>query len=408
MTEQQKAMIEVGKSKGGLVPSTFEGLYRMANIMSASGLMPQGIQTPEAVFVAVQMGLEVGLSPMQAVQNIAVVNGRPAIWGDSVLGLVRASGELEAFEEGFTGTWPEDNFTAYAKAKRRHEKEVVREFSIGDAKMAGLWKYPQTGVTPWHKYPKRMLQMRARSWALRDGFGDVLKGLRTAEEVVDYDIDLTRSSGGGYEAAGPAPEAKSVDPADHFDSVFGSMVDKWPNPLMDEFLKITAEGNDVSVEQIKKEALGNVEGFWGAFLKWAGKQQPDPTPTTTPQTADPAPGPESSESDQAAKMYPCPQCDFVAKSERGLKKHITQQHGESSQNGNNDEQKETTEADKIIQEIKADYVDVVSEAKADLGYKGSAKDLNTFELRKLLEKCKDLQAFKEQEPDASSEYEPFG
>ena len=80
------AVIEMGAG-GALMPRNFEGLYRMSQIMSASGMMPKGMERIEAVFVAIQMGLEVGLSPMQAVQNIASINGRPSIWGDAMLGL---------------------------------------------------------------------------------------------------------------------------------------------------------------------------------------------------------------------------------------------------------------------------------------------------------------------------------
>ena len=41
--------------------------------------------------LAVQLGSEVGLRPMQALQNIAVINGRPAVWGDALPGLCKAS-----------------------------------------------------------------------------------------------------------------------------------------------------------------------------------------------------------------------------------------------------------------------------------------------------------------------------
>ena len=106
---------------GGLVPTDFDSMYRMSQIMASSGLMPMGIDTPEAVFVAVQMGLEVGLSPMAAVQNIAVINGRPAIWGDSSLALVRSSGQLDYFNESFEGTYPNDDFKAVCTAARKGE-----------------------------------------------------------------------------------------------------------------------------------------------------------------------------------------------------------------------------------------------------------------------------------------------
>lgn len=162
---------------GALMPRNFEGLYRLATIMSASGLMPKGMERPESVFVAVQMGMEVGLSPMQAVQNIASINGRPTIWGDAMLGLVRGSGLMEAIKEDRQGEG--DQMEAICQVWRKDEEEpAVGRFSVADAKRAQLWGKPG----PWTQYPKRMLQMRARAFALRDKFPDVLKGLHAREE----------------------------------------------------------------------------------------------------------------------------------------------------------------------------------------------------------------------------------
>jgi hypothetical protein len=171
---------------GGLMPRSFEALYKMSSIMAASGLMPKGMDSTEAVFVAVQMGLELGMSPMQAVQNIAPINGRPSIYGDSVLGLVRASGLLEYITETIEGDG--EQMLARCVAKRKNEPEAIeRTFTVADAKTAGLWG--KQG--PWSQYPKRMLQMRARSWALRDGFGDVIKGLQIAgHEAVDMMVSV--------------------------------------------------------------------------------------------------------------------------------------------------------------------------------------------------------------------------
>jgi len=82
----------------------------------------------------------------------------------------------------------EDGDTAWCKVKRRGEPEQVRTFSQADAKQAGL--AGKSG--PWSQYPKRMRQLRARAFALRDVFPDVLKGMPVAEEVMDLPpIDIT-------------------------------------------------------------------------------------------------------------------------------------------------------------------------------------------------------------------------
>jgi hypothetical protein len=175
---QTKQNAEIVIQNGALTPRNFEGLYRLATIMSASGMMPKGMDRPESVFVAVQMGLEVGLSPMQAVQNIASINGRPTIWGDAMLGLVRSSGLLEAIKEEFSGEG--EHIEAVCHVWRKGEDEpTVGRFSLLDAKRAQLWGK----AGPWTQYPLRMLQMRARAFALRDKFSDVLKGLHAREEM---------------------------------------------------------------------------------------------------------------------------------------------------------------------------------------------------------------------------------
>lgn len=203
----------------------------------------------------------------------------------------------------------------------------------------------------------------------------------------------------GNEAQG---QIEHIPPmAENFYEMIQQQCGDFPDAEMDEFIKVTADGNGVTVEEIKAGATSDIDGFWTAFQQWRAKRQPDPT--TTHPTADPEPGPDTSENDG----FPCEVegCGFIAKSERGLKKHMTQQHG----GGEPDEKAEQTEADQIVKLIKESYMDVVQEAKADLGYTGSASDMSLFELKKLKEKCVDLKAFKDQEPpDDADDLEDVG
>lgn len=75
----------------------------------------------------------------------------------------------------------DDGETASCRVKRVGEDEQTRTFSMSDAQQAGL----KGKQGPWAQYPKRMRQMRARSFALRDVFPDVLRGMPMAEEVQD-------------------------------------------------------------------------------------------------------------------------------------------------------------------------------------------------------------------------------
>lgn len=168
-----------------MTPRTIEEAVRFAELLSNSDMVPRDFKGKAGnILAAIQMGAELGLSPMQALQNIAVVNGRPCLWGDALLALVKRSNLLEYIEE------TDDGNVATCRTKRRGEPiEVLRTFSMEEAEYAGLTKKE----SPWKAYPKRMRQMRARAFCLRDAYPDVLKGISVAEEAQDYVLIETTS-----------------------------------------------------------------------------------------------------------------------------------------------------------------------------------------------------------------------
>lgn len=169
----------------GFAPTTLDEAMKFSEMLARSSMVPRQYQgKAEDVMVACQWGREIGLAPMQALQNIAVINGKPSVYGDAAMALVQASAVCEDVEEYFENEGT-SNPIAICIAKRKGRKPVVAKFSVEDAKRAGLWG--KQG--PWTAYPKRMMQMRARGFALRDAFPDVLKGLITAEEAQDYPSD---------------------------------------------------------------------------------------------------------------------------------------------------------------------------------------------------------------------------
>ncbi|MFT8308533.1 recombinase RecT [Acetobacter malorum] len=183
------ALTSAGNHTPAIQISTFDQLMRFSSIAAKSGMVPQAYANkPEAVLIAVQMGSELGLAPLQSLQNIAVINGRPSVWGDALLGLVKASPVCDDVVERLEGEG--GKMVAICTAKRKGKSPVESRFSVDDASSAGLWN--KQG--PWKQYPKRMLQMRARGFALRDAFPDVLRGLISAEEAQDMPqqtIDVT-------------------------------------------------------------------------------------------------------------------------------------------------------------------------------------------------------------------------
>ena len=172
-----------------LMPNSLGEAMELSRLIAGSDMAPKDyVGKPANVLIAIQMGADVGLKPMQALQNIAVINGRPSIWGDAALGLVQASGEMERFHETMEGEGQARVAICIAKRKGFPD-EIRRTFSWADAKKADL--IGKKG--PWTTYENRMMQMRARGWVLRDGFADILVGLNIVEEAMDIPsaIDVT-------------------------------------------------------------------------------------------------------------------------------------------------------------------------------------------------------------------------
>jgi hypothetical protein len=184
----------------GVKLDDMDAAMRFSKAIAYSGFAPKSYYPNEpdpelrlkaataSVFAAVQLGAEVGLSPMASVQNIALINGRPGLFGPAMLAVVRHSGLLESIEEHCEGEG--DQMMAVCTVTRKGEEPCAFTFGVRHAKKAGLW----SKAGPWTQYPERMLLARARTFALRDIFPDVLLGLsQSAEELQDIPLlDLSR------------------------------------------------------------------------------------------------------------------------------------------------------------------------------------------------------------------------
>ncbi len=174
---QPKAQLVAGNRVQAIVPQTIEEAYRLAGAITAADMAPKSYKRDaNAVMIGIMHGMEVGFTPMAALQSIAVINGMPSIWGDGALALIEASGLLEDKKE-----WLDDETQTYhCHMKRRGRPTwIEQKFSWEDAKTAKL-----IGKDTYQQYGRRMLQRRARAWCMTDGFSDVLRGLHIREAMV--------------------------------------------------------------------------------------------------------------------------------------------------------------------------------------------------------------------------------
>jgi len=225
MNAPERTAVALAQQEAGSIldlgPRTFEQALTFAGYLADSELVPKDYRgKPSNCLIAMQWGAELGLKPLQAMQNIANINGRPALWGDAVIALVRASPLCEFVIE------TDDGQTATCRVKRRGEPEQSRTFGVEDANAAGLLGKPG----PWTQYPKRMRQMRARAFALRDVFPDVLRGLPVAEEVMDAPAERHM---GMVDEVKPAPAASPAALPDYSADAFEKNLPAWSKLVAD-------------------------------------------------------------------------------------------------------------------------------------------------------------------------------
>lgn len=204
LVESKTTKLEAVQEVFSMVPKSLEEAMNLAKLISDSDLAPKDYKgKPGNTLIAIQMGAEIGISPMRAIQNIAVINGRPCLWGDLGKALLLARGcrieerdlkDVKRLGEGWCRITRPDG-----------SEPIVRTFSIDDAKTAGLWGKQ----SPWSGYPSRMLMWRAFWFAARDGAADFLSGFAGAEEVRDY-VDAvaveTKAAEAAAAAAIPEPQ----------------------------------------------------------------------------------------------------------------------------------------------------------------------------------------------------------
>nr|WP_303932831.1 recombinase RecT [Treponema denticola] len=174
------------------VAMSFDDQMKMAEVMAKSGLLPKALDTKEKVFIALQWGVELGLTPMAAATNIAVINGKPTLSADIMHAIVRNNPEYAGAE------WKKQDEQAaevLVKRKNANMTETFRGYyDIEMAKRANLLSKEN-----WRAYPARMLKHRALSFALRDAFPDVLAGLYSPDELSGDNQPAQNQKQGNYQ-----------------------------------------------------------------------------------------------------------------------------------------------------------------------------------------------------------------
>lgn len=183
--------------------NNLEGKLKFAHMLIGTQMCPAHFKTPPQVLSAILYGTEIGFSPMQSLQCINVINGRPTIDASGIKAkILGAGGTLK------TVKWTESECTL---ACSRGEWVETFTFSTDDAKKMGLLSKDN-----WIKMPKQMLYARCVSTLGRNMYADLLKGFYGKEEMLDS-IEVSNEK--PREFARPIEQEKPKEPKYYYYSI---------------------------------------------------------------------------------------------------------------------------------------------------------------------------------------------
>lgn len=154
-----------------IMPQTFEGMMKQAEVLVKSGLLPAEIKSAAAAVAIMLTGRELSVPPMQAFRSIYVVKGKPTLSAQLMGALIFRAGHSYSVVES-------TNEKCTIEYKRKSGETYRHTFTIEDAGRAGLKDSPT-----WRQYPKAMLFSRCMSAGARAFMPDVIAGMYTPEEL---------------------------------------------------------------------------------------------------------------------------------------------------------------------------------------------------------------------------------
>lgn len=174
MSENKSTALAVVDPTRAFEPNSFREAVELSKVLIASGLMPRSVGRPEAAVTIIMAGRELGLTAMQSLRAIHVVEGKPTLSADLMVALVKKLPDCEYFRlVKSTG-----EIATYETKRRGDPEPTTLSFTFEEAKAAGL-----TGKDNWRKYTAAMLRARASAALCRAVYPDAMMGIYDPDEV---------------------------------------------------------------------------------------------------------------------------------------------------------------------------------------------------------------------------------
>ena len=185
--------------------SAFDLAVRMADGFSKSTIVPKDYQgNPANCLIALEMANRIGTSPMMVMQNLNIIQGRPAWSSQFIIAMINNSKKFKTslqYEIKGRGMEMECFAFTFDQSGRRIEGPKIT------MKMAEQEGWLGKNGSKWKTMPEVMIRYRAASFFGRLHCPDLIMGIYSADEV----IDIPESD---YRYVDPIPTETNADTVD--------------------------------------------------------------------------------------------------------------------------------------------------------------------------------------------------
>lgn len=161
--------------------------WQQAQMLSRSDLIPSNYKgKPENVLIAVEQANRLGISPFMVMQNLFVIQGRPAWSSKFLIAMINGSGKFDE-ELHFDITRDKDGKPYSCLAWTMKNGRRVEGVTV-DMAMAKAEGWLTKNGSKWVTLPELMLRYRAASFFASLNCPELTLGYYTKEEVEDNDF----------------------------------------------------------------------------------------------------------------------------------------------------------------------------------------------------------------------------
>lgn len=187
MTEQSTALTTTHSEGVFTGIQQFENAQRIGKALASSALVPreyQGQQGLANTLVAMEIAQRMGLSPLQVMQNLHIIHGRPSWSSQFIIAMINGCGRFTPLDYNVSGEGESLACFAYATEIATGKELRGPVVTMAMAKREG---WATKSGSKWQTMPDLMIRYRAAAFWGRLYVPEFLVGMKTQEEVIDIE-----------------------------------------------------------------------------------------------------------------------------------------------------------------------------------------------------------------------------